>query len=272
MRCLPFASAAIFLVCAGASFAGENPELEQARREYETSSRDEAARVRYATRLAEMWAKLAPKIPHNRDVDAKIALANQAAAIEEELARHPMPPNADPKKLSQLLLGEWQSLRHTYVFRADGTCGMIDTDERHKWRIDGNEYSDEFERGPIILLDRNYFIYGCGEGVTIYTRANTTSTGDGDKPSDLALKQKLLGYWKSPHQLYHIAADGKMYVGRGEDLTTERWNVRNGKFYWWNVPYKIVILTEKEFVFREMDGQGEPFTLVRSTKAEADSD
>ncbi|HJU12021.1 MAG TPA: hypothetical protein VJ728_14145, partial [Candidatus Binataceae bacterium] len=171
-RCLPFASAAIFLVWVAFSFAGENPELEQARREYQTSSQDEAARVRYVTKLAKMWAQVAPKIPHNRDVDARIAFANQAAAIEEELARHPMPPNVDPKKLSQLLLGEWQSLRHTYVFRVDGTYGMIDTDERDKWRIDGNEYSDEFERGPIILLDRHYFIYACGDGITVYTRAN----------------------------------------------------------------------------------------------------
>lgn len=45
-----------------------------------------------------------------------------------------------------------------------------------------------------------------------------------------------------------------------------------GSSNWWNVPYEIVTLTEKEFVFRELDGQGEPFTLVRSTKAEADSD
>ena len=248
------------------------PCLEAARSEFEASSHDEAARVRYVTKLAEMDAQMTPHIMHNPDLATKEAYASEAAAIGEELRKHPMPRNVEASRLSQLLVGEWAGCRHGYTFRADGTYGMIDTDQREKWRIDGNEYVDDVSRGPIILLDRNYFIYGCGEGVTIYTRANTTSTGDGDKPSDMALKQKLLGYWKSPRQLYHMAADGKMYVGRGQDLTTERWNVRNGKFYWWNVPYKIVLLTEKEFVFREMDGQGEPFTLVRSTKAEADSD
>jgi hypothetical protein len=168
-----------------------------------------------------------------------------------------------------LVIGNWDSPRHTYVFRADGTYGVSD-EQRDKWRIDGNEYIDDVSRGPIILLDRNYFIYACGQGVTTYERANSASSGNGDKPADAAIKQQLLGYWKSPRQVYHIVADGKMYVGSRKDVTTERWNVKNGKFYWWNVPYKIVTLTDKEFVFREIDGQGEPFMLIRSTKEEVD--
>jgi len=103
--------------------------------------------------------------------------------------------------------------------------------------------------------------------------ANPTSSGNGDKPSDSAIEQKLLGYWKSPSQVYHIIADGKMYVGRRKDVTTERWNVKDGKFYWWSVPYTIVTLTDEEFVFREIGGIGgqeETFTLIRSTKEEVD--
>jgi hypothetical protein len=246
------------------------PCLEAAKAEYEASSRDEAARVRYVTKLAKMDAQMTPYIMHNPDLDAREAYANQAGAIGEELLRHPMPPNMDSRKLSQLLVGEWAGCRHGYVFRADGTYGMIDTDQREKWRIDGNEYIDDVSRGPIILLDRNYFIYACGQGVTTYERANSAFSGNSDKPADAAIKQKLLGYWKSPRQAYHIVADGKMYVGLRKDVTTERWNVKNGKFYWWNVPYKIVTLTDKEFVFREIDGQGEPFMLVRSTKEEVD--
>jgi hypothetical protein len=145
------------------------PGLKAAKAEYEASSHDEAARVRYVTKLADMSAQLTPKILHNPDVDAKVAYANQAGAIGDELRKHPMPRNVDSGKLSQLLIGQWQSPRHVYVFRADGTYGVAD-EQRDKWRIDGNEYIDDFSRGPIILVDRNYFIYADGQGVAFYTR------------------------------------------------------------------------------------------------------
>ncbi len=102
-----------------------------------------------------------------------------------------------------------------------------------------------------------------------YKRANSTSTGNGDKPSDLAIKQKLLGYWKSSQQVYHIVADGKMYVDRGQGQTIERWNVKNGKFYWGNVPCTIVTLTDNNFVFREI-GSEYTFALIRTSKEEVD--
>jgi len=69
-----------------------------------------------------------------------------------------MPRNADSRMLWQLLVGEWQSPRHTYVFRSDGTYGIWG-EQREKWRVEGNEYINDVSRGPIILLDRNYFIY-----------------------------------------------------------------------------------------------------------------
>jgi len=168
------------ILVTGVSAQTQEQDFRAAKIEYGASSHDEAARVRYVTKLAEMWAQAAPKILHNPDVDAKVAYANQAAAIEEELQKHPMPRNVDSRKLSQLLVGEWQSPRHTYVFRADGTYGLQDTEERLKWRIDGNEYIDDVTRGPIILLDRNHFIYACGQGVIIYMRANSTSSGNAD--------------------------------------------------------------------------------------------
>jgi uncharacterized repeat protein (TIGR03803 family) len=247
------------------------PGLKAAKAEYEASSRDEAARIRYVTKLADMSAQLTPKILHNPDVDAKVAYANQAGAIEEELRKHPMPRNVDSRKLSQLLIGEWESPRHTYVFRADGTYGVAD-EQRDKWRIDGNEYIDDVSRGPIVLLDHNYFIYACGQGVIIYTRASSASSGNGDKPADSAIKQKVLGYWKFPKAVCYIAAGGKMYVGpRKYATTTDHWNVKDGKFYWDNLPHTIVTLTDKKFVYREIGGHGTA-TLIRGTKEEVDPD
>jgi tetratricopeptide (TPR) repeat protein len=141
--------------------------LKAAKTEYDTSSRDEAARIRYVTKLAGMLGKGMQYWWRTHD---KMGGPN-LDGVEEELIKHPMPRNVDSRKLTPLLIGKWASPRHVYVFRADGTYGVAD-EQRDKWRIDRNEYIDDVSRGPIILLDRNYFIYAEGEGVAFYMRAN----------------------------------------------------------------------------------------------------
>jgi hypothetical protein len=112
-------------------------------------------------------------------------------------------------------------------------------------------------------------IYAEGQGVTFYTPKESEPERNSNKPADSAIKQKLLGYWKFPKAVCYIAADGKMYVGPQKNETeASRWNVKNGKFYWGNVPYTIVTLTDNKFVFQEIGGQKETFTLIRSTKEE----
>jgi tetratricopeptide (TPR) repeat protein len=146
----------------GSSQPGEKTSgdlrLSVAKAEYEHSSHDEAARIRYVTKLADIYK-------------AELGSALAAVDVEHELRKHPMPRNVDSRKLTQLVIGNWDSPRHTYVFRADGTYGVSD-EQRDKWRIDGNEYIDDVSRGPIILLDRNYFIYAEGQGAAVYIRAN----------------------------------------------------------------------------------------------------
>jgi tetratricopeptide (TPR) repeat protein len=146
------------------------PGLRAAKAEYDSSSHDEAARVRYVTKLAailgegmEYWWRT-----HDRMGGPNVG------GVEEELRKHPMPRNADSKMLSKLLIGEWGSSRHVYAFRADGTYGVSD-EERDKWRIDKNEYVDDVSRGPIILLNRNYFIYAEGQGVAFYMRVKDSN-------------------------------------------------------------------------------------------------
>lgn len=91
--------------------------------------------------------------------------------------------------------------------------------------------------------------------------------------SDSAIKQKLLGHWKFPKAVCYIAADGTMHVGPRKNKTEKsRWDVKNGNFYWDNVAYTVVTLTDDKFVFREIDGQKYTFTLIRSTKKEVDPD
>ena len=262
------------------------PDLHAAKADYEASSHDETARVRYVTKLAAMlgqgmeyWWRT-----HDRMGGPNLD------GVAEELRKHPMPRNVDSRKLSQLLVGEWQSPRHTYAFRADGTYGVAD-EQRDNWRIDGNEYIDDVSRGPIILIDDTYFVYAEGQGVAFYMRANdsernqsadtntqnaaaeakSTSNGKGDKRSDSAITQKLLGYWSSPRHGYHIAPDGIIYMcPRKYATTTNHWAVKDRKFYWDNLPHTIVTLTDKKFVYREIGGQGRTATLIRGTKEEVD--
>ena len=95
----------------------------------------------------------------------------------------------------------------------------------------------------------------------------------GEKMSDSEIKQKLLGYWKSPRHGYHIASDGIIYMCPRKDAeTTNRWEVKNGKFYWDGEPHTIVTLNNSKFVYREIGGHGTSFTLIKGTKEEVDPD
>jgi hypothetical protein len=90
----------------------------------------------------------------------------------------------------------------------------------------------------------------------------------GGKMSDAAIKQKLLGYWKSPRHSYLIKSDGIMYMlPRKYATTTNRWDVKGGRFYQDGDACEIVTLTDKKFVYRDSRGT---YVLTRSTKEEAD--
>jgi hypothetical protein len=126
-----------------------------AKTEYERSAtKDEAARVRYVTQLAKLADGFVTKYRTSGERHDK-----EMTAINAELAKHPMPPNADAKKLSHLLIGKWDSPRRTYVFRANGTCGSLDGPVSTNWQIKGNQLIQDDSHGTTILLDAHYFIY-----------------------------------------------------------------------------------------------------------------
>jgi hypothetical protein len=90
----------------------------------------------------------------------------------------------------------------------------------------------------------------------------------GEKMSDPEIDQKLLGYWKSPRHGYLIKSDGIMYMlPRKYATTTNRWDVRGGRFYQDGSACEIVTLTDKKFVYRD---SRDTYILTRSTKEEAD--
>ena len=136
------------------SAAEELPGLRDARRDFEAHP-TEVARVRYITKLVRLREKI---LAGHRD---------GWEAIDAEIIRHPMPGAAD----SKLLVGQWASPRHLYLYRADGTWTMDDEGldlaiaTHGTWRIQGNNYFNAFSgdsrpaRHTIIILTREYFVF-----------------------------------------------------------------------------------------------------------------
>jgi hypothetical protein len=148
-------TAFVTLVAALAASATEEPsELRTARRDFEAHP-TEAARVQYITKLVRLREKI---LAAHRD---------GWEAIDAEIIRHPMPGAAD----SRLLVGQWASPRHLYLYRADGTWTMDDEGldlsvaTHGTWRIKGNTYFQAFsgdsrsERHTIIILTTEYFVF-----------------------------------------------------------------------------------------------------------------
>jgi hypothetical protein len=85
--------------------------LEQIKRDYDKTSRpSEAARSAYVTRLVRLREQ------------ASRASNYTWQAIDDEIKQHPAPSDSNSKALSRFLVGTWQSPRHDYLYRADGTA------------------------------------------------------------------------------------------------------------------------------------------------------
>jgi hypothetical protein len=139
--------------------------LEKARRDYRKIFRpSEADRSNYITRLVRL-----------RERAAK---TGEWQAIDAEIRRHPAP--ADSKILSGLLVGQWDSPRHEYLYRADGTWTMLPEEKdvtRGRWRIEGNQYFSSAlielpheSRYTIILITKKDFVFSDEEAVFYETR------------------------------------------------------------------------------------------------------
>jgi len=144
--------------------------LAAARQHYAKISKpSEAARADYLTHLARL-----------RD---KAADANTDAwqEIDAEIKQHPAPKDSDSKAFTALRVGQWESPRHDYLYRADGTWTMLpaEPDITHgTWRIDGNQYFDTAATDPplasqytIILISKTDFIFMDREIVFYETRS-----------------------------------------------------------------------------------------------------
>jgi hypothetical protein len=128
----------------------------QIKRDYgKISHPSEAARSDYITRLVRL-----------REEGVRLRHFTWQA-IDTEIRQHPAPN--DSEALSSLLVGKWESPRHDYLYRADGTWTMLpeDPDTTHgTWRIEGNQCFDTATIDPagtrrytIILITKQIFVF-----------------------------------------------------------------------------------------------------------------
>jgi hypothetical protein len=89
----------------------------------------------------------------------------------------------------------------------------------------------------------------------------------GEKMSDAEIKDKQVGYWKSPRHGYEYTSDGVIHMLGG--TSTSRWDVRNGVYYEDSDPFDIVTLTSDKFICRERGHDQATYTLQGISKEEA---
>ena len=132
--------------------------LEEMKRDYgKISHPSEAARSDYITRLV----RLSEQATRTSDYTWQ--------AIDAEIKQHPAPNDSDSKALSSLLVGKWESPRHDYLYRADGTWTMlpVDPDTAHgTWHIEGNQFFYTAATDPpettqyiVILITKRDFVF-----------------------------------------------------------------------------------------------------------------
>jgi hypothetical protein len=132
--------------------------LDKAKSDYQKISHpSEADRSNYITRLVRLREK------------AIVGKTYDWQEINAEIKQHPAPSDSDSKILSGLRVGQWESPRHDYLYKADGTWTMLpaDPDTTHgTWRIQGNQYFDNAatdsplnSQYTIILITKKDFVF-----------------------------------------------------------------------------------------------------------------
>jgi hypothetical protein len=159
------------IVIASSAPAQDPQELRDMRREYDALMQpSEADRVRYITRLVRLRESFTRKE------------AEKMFAIDAEVRRHPMPAAvASEALLARRVLGRWQSPRHAYFFRQDGswTSDEETNEPLGTWRIDGNKlfqnYTDEpADKGSTIILLNDHDLVLATPDHVFYLRRGTT--------------------------------------------------------------------------------------------------
>ena len=161
-----------FVWFGSSAFALNDTKLAAAKQKFAQSHDGEVARQAYVATLAAMLRNLNIKyINTGRSDENDGKLFDE---LDAELKAHPAPEGVDSKRLSKLRVGKWQSPRHTYTYRADGTAQMdledgLEAAGYHppisSWHISGNQYFDAEMDYTIICLNNRDFVFTDGEAV-----------------------------------------------------------------------------------------------------------
>ena len=150
-----------FVALGSQCLAQEPAELRDARRAYEEGAQTESARSRYLTKLVHMRERFAR------------AKGNAWKAIDAQIMRHPAPP--DPASLSAMMIGQWRSPRHDYIYRRDGTWSMLPVEPdttAGTWHFEGNQCVEtnvlgSFRYTTLLLTAEDYV---CTDGSVVFYR------------------------------------------------------------------------------------------------------
>jgi hypothetical protein len=141
----------------------------------EAYSKHLMSRNQYLDRLATLRFKII-------DLQEKPTNGEEAegGAIDDEIRRNYMTSTGDSKLLPRLRVGEWESPRHDYLYRADGSWTMLPIIPNvtcGRWKIEGHTYYDwvpiyapKDSPYKIILLDEHYFIFSNGSNQLFYEK------------------------------------------------------------------------------------------------------
>lgn len=143
------------------AFAETVPGLNAAKQKFAKSDKSEVARSAFVGALAELLNhEVAEHMLHGGH-DA------QALAIDAELKKYPFPKDSDSKALTTLRVGQWQSPRHTYIFRENGTWRFApeDGDASGTWKIKGNQYFESDRAYTLLVLNQKYCVYTDGQAM-----------------------------------------------------------------------------------------------------------
>jgi len=154
------------------AFALDVKDVAAAKQEYERvkGTGGEAARLTYVTKLAGMFAKSLREYMQSgkRKDDAALGMINT------EWMSNPMPATSDGKALSKTIVGDWDSPRRTYRFKANGSYGTVEDKQENmqgRWRIKGNQLIEDDSPSTIILLTREYMVFSSNGMAFFHSRA-----------------------------------------------------------------------------------------------------
>jgi hypothetical protein len=160
------------LVFCAQAFALEVKDVAAAKQEYERvkATGGEPARLAYVTKLARMFAKSLSEYMQSgkRKDDAALQM------IDTEWMHNPMPATSDGKALSKAIVGDWNSPRRTYRFKANGSYGTVEDKEeviQGKWRIKGNQLIEDDSPSAIVLLTKEYMVFSSQGSAFFHSRA-----------------------------------------------------------------------------------------------------